>query len=210
MSDIYVFSYVEDQPSADVARKLVEYRNKTAPDPIRFNEGFPAVLNGFGKIKVMAPRLLKMAKAGLHTFVITDLDQNECAPGMIRDWFTLPHAAPVQLPAEVVFRVAIREVEAWLMADLDALADFTGISRSNFTTQPDALPDPKQYLLNVIRRKKNRRWHKDMLPGRNAHVGPSYNAKLSEFVSNFWSPERAKCNSPSLSAAMEALDRLQS
>ena len=208
MEDIYCYSYVEDAPSAAVAKKLVAQRNSVLAHKLHFREGFPALTGGYSALEKKCPSFLLMANGGLYTFSITDLDTRTCAVDLIRDWFCIPTVQPVALPKEVVFRVAVREVEAWIMADREAWAKYIGIPAENFSNLPDTLPDPKRHLLNVIRRKGMKRVHKEMLPNGTAHIGPRYNEVLCNFVSAKWSPSRASCNSPSLKRAIDALHRL--
>ena len=205
MADLYCFSYAEDEPSAAVARKLVAARNEQAAHQLIFRDGFPFVTGGCGAIEKRCGAFLKMAKAGIYTFTLTDLDDRECAASLIRDWFDIPNDDEVALPAELIFRVAVREVESWLLADRAAWAKHVGISAGNFSTVPDDLDDPKQHLLNVVRRKGTRKIHREMLPEGTAHIGPRYNEVLCDFVEKTWSPERAAQHSPSLRRAMNAL-----
>lgn len=209
MTDIYCFSFVEDEPSAEVLRKLVEAHNASAGyRRILFREGYPRVVRGYGQIKKRAPNLLKMARSEIYTLVLTDLDREDCAPTLIRDWFRIPTCQPIKLPCQLSFRVAVREVEAWLMADRDMFARFLQIPVANFPRSPDDLGDPKQELLGIIRRKGHRRWQQDMLPSATAHVGPRYNERICRYVADKWKPARAASNSPSLRRAIKALARL--
>jgi len=209
MSDIYCHSYVEDKVSAEAARKLVDHRNATCSTTLRFCDGHPSVMGGYGAIKKLAPDdLLNMVRAGLHIFVLTDLDKIDCPPTLIRDWFDIQPNQPIALPPEVVFRVPVREIESWLLADRDVFACFMGIPKANFASKPDELPDAKQHLFNVISRGR-KKWHRDMLPqAKTASIGPLYNEKLCEFIRDKWDPARAATNSPSLTRAIEALKRL--
>jgi len=208
MADIYCFSFVEDEPSAEVLRKLVAAQNASSEcSRILFREGCPTVVGGYGQIKKRAASLLQMARSEIYTLVLTDLDRTECAPTLIRKWFAIAPAQPIELPRQLSFRVAVREVEAWLLADRDALARFLRISVDNFSRTPDDLDDPKQELLNIIRRKGRRSLRRDMLPSGTAHVGARYNRRLCEYVVDKWKPERAALNSPSLQRATEALSR---
>jgi hypothetical protein len=207
MADMYCYSYVEDQPSAEVARKIVDARNLLCDNSLLFRDGFPSVLGGSGGIKKKAPSFLEMARGGLYTFILTDLDSEECPPTLIRKWFPTV-GDPALLPKETVFRVAVREVEAWILADRDAFAKFMGIPKANFPEFPDDLDDPKQHLLGVLRRKGRKKRHREMLPRGNAHIGPGYNAEICRFIEKKWSPLRAAAKSPSLRRAIEALKRL--
>jgi hypothetical protein len=209
MSEIYCFSFVEDEPSAEVLKKLVEFQNAQAESSrIHFREGFPKVLGGYGQIKKRAQALLQMARSEIYTLVLTDLDQGDCAPTLIRTWFSIAPKQPVGLPHHLFFRVAVREIEAWIMADRNELAQFLSIPVANFPKAPDDLQDPKRELLGIIRRKGHRAWHREMLPRGTANVGPRYNEKICEFIVERWKLERAVPNSPSLCRATQALSRL--
>jgi len=205
MTDVYCFSFVEDAPSAAVVRKLVTARNAQLDHRLVFRSGFPAIMGGYGAIKSKCKAFLNMARAGSHTLIMTDLDTAECACALIRDWFAIPQGDALELPSQCIFRVAVREVESWILADHAAWADYIGISAANFSTHPDQLEDPKEHLLNVIRRKGKKKIHREMLPQGAAHIGPRYNEVLCDFVNNAWVPERAAEKSPSLARALKAL-----
>ena len=208
MADIYCFSFVEDEPSAAVLRKLVESRNASSEcSRILLREGFPKVVGGYGQIKKRVESLLQMARSEICTLVLADLDREECAPALIRKWFAVAPGQPIELPCRLSFRVAVREVEAWLLADRDALARFLEISVANIPRRPDDLNDPKRELLDIIRRKCRKSLRQDMLPSGTAHVGARYNRRLCKYVVDKWKPERAASNSPSLQRATEALSR---
>ena len=207
MADVYCYAYVEDAPSAAVVQKLVKTRNALTGDNghrLIFNNGFPTVTSGCGNIKNKCEVFLKMALAGLHTIILTDLDNNDCACTLIRDWFNIPQGDPINLPSQCIFRVVVKEVESWILADHAAWAEYIGISKVNFSKYPDQLDDPKEHLLNVIRRKGRTKIHREMLPKDAAHIGPQYNEVLCDFVDSIWKPERAAKNSPSLERALRA------
>lgn len=205
MADIYCFSFVEDAPSAAVARKLVAARNAQSEYSLIFRNGFPAIMSGNDPVKSKCEAFLNMARAGSYTFILTDLDTEECACVLIRDWFGIPQSDEVYLPPQCIFRVAVREVESWILADHKAWAKYIGIPAANFSTQPDQLDDPKEHLLSVIRRKGTKKIHREMLPQGAAHIGPRYNEVLCDFVGGAWIPERAAKRSPSLDRAIKAL-----
>ena len=102
MTDVYCFAYVEDPPSAAVAHKLVATRNAQLNHRLVFRNGFPAVMRGYGNIKSKCEAFLNMARAGIHTFILTDLDTAECACALIRDWFAIPQGDPVTLPSQCI------------------------------------------------------------------------------------------------------------
>lgn len=205
LSDIHCFSYVEDAPSASVARKLVAARNSVSENALVFYSGFPAVLGGCRPVKSKSKSLMRMAGSGIYSLVLTDLDTAECACSLIRDWFGLPRENPADLPSQCIFRVAVREIESWIIADRESWAEHIGIAAVNFPVHPDELSDPKNRLLSVVRKKGRRKIHREMLPRGTAHIGPRYNEVLCDFIDDAWDPVRASANSPSLKRAFDAL-----
>ena len=105
------------------------------------------------------------------------------------------------------FRVAVRQVEAWLLADPGATASLLSIRRSLLPANPDSEADAKRTLVALAER-SNRASVREALvpaPGSKRKVGPLYNATLSAFVANHWSPERAAGNSDSFRRCLNAL-----
>ena len=211
MPDIFCYAFAEDAISCAVIRKLVVFQNENGETKkhLKLMQGFPQNKRGFGSIKKMIPNVCAMAKGGIHTIIITDLDRTECSPELIRKWFSLSDKKP-KLPPEIIFRIAKQEIEAWLLADRNELARFLGIAKSNFSLQPESLPDPKQHLLNIVRAKGRKRIIRDMLPQGNAHIGVEYNPVLCDFIERHWCPERAAKNSTSLLRALTSLRKIDS
>ena len=140
--------------------------------------------------------------------VVIDLDQDaECAPPFVHK--LLPHPA-----AGMQLRVAVRAVEAWLMADAERLAAFLGIPAARVPKNPDAELAPKIALVNLARQSRRKMIREDMTPreGSGRSVGPGYPGRLIEFVAATkqpWRPEVALQHSDSLRRCVQALTRLE-
>lgn len=140
--------------------------------------------------------------------VVVDLDDEpECAPLLVRQY--LPHPS-----VGMKFRVAVRAVEAWLLADKDTLAKFLAVPQNRFPSQLEADPDPKATLIGLARQSRRREIREDMVPrpGSGAKVGPAYTARLIEYVtqsSSRWRPEVAAQRADSLRRCIEALQTLR-
>ena len=108
------------------------------------------------------------------------------------------------------FRLAVRELEAWLMADVENCASFLGVGRKSMPLEVESLRAPKQDLVNLARKSRRRDIREGMVPpaGSRRRVGPEYTALLREFVQSSWDPQTARSNSPSLDRAMKCLERL--
>ena len=189
MSAIPLNLVFEDEISEFVMVKLV---NETGKYSIAnsYSEG------GFGYIKKNIGGFNEAAK-GCPFFVLTDLDTIDCAPTLINDWLRS------QAHSNLIFRIAVREVEAWLLADIEGFSKFTGISEVNFRNNTEEIADPKAELLQLMKRCKVRKIKEDILPKNEfAAVGPNYNGRLGEFVMNHWNIDRAMRRSDSLKRAV--------
>ena len=145
MEPVYLYAWVEDEPSGKIAEVLVRHVNAKHLMNIKFVYGFPNISHGYGNIKKKVQSFLEMAKQS-YVLLVTDLDTADCPPSLIRNWLGKDPQEALDLPSRLLFRVAVREVEAWLLADRDGLARFLGISVANFFLDPEALSDPKQHL----------------------------------------------------------------
>jgi hypothetical protein len=136
--------------------------------------------------------------------VIVDLDDDaECAPPFL----TTHMAAPA---TGMCFRVAVREVESWILADRERLASFLRIDPLKVPHQPDTLPNPKQALVNLARRSRDAEIRVDLVPrtGSGRSEGPAYSSRLIEFVSDArhgWRPAAALRGSDSLARCVRRL-----
>lgn len=208
MPDRACYAYAEDAPSCDVIRRLVEYQREhnASGMALQLMPGFPENKHGNGNLRKLIPSVCNMVKAGIAVFVLTDLDSIRCAPDLIKRWVPM-QGCHHNIPAGFLFRIAVREVESWLIADREELAAALDIPKTNFSPDPDSLEDPKAHLLDIIRKKGKRKIHRAMLPGLNSRIGPEYNNVLSGFVMDYWDPERAAVRSASLRRALEALKK---
>lgn len=140
-------------------------------------------------------------------FVLVDLDHDEdCAPSLRRR--LLPEPAP-----SLCFRVAVREVESWLLADRDRVASYFGIARAAVPASPETLPHPKQTLVDLCRGSRSRRTRTAMVPrpGSGRAVGSGYTNEVIGFISDQergWRCEMAAQAAHSLRRAMACLQRL--
>ena len=125
--------------------------------------------------------------------ILTDLDRVACPLALRTDWL-----GKTPRPANLVLRIAVREVESWVLADHVAMRKLIG-SKGTLPPQPDDLPDPKQYFLKLAKLAP-RQIREDLVKdsGAVAGQGIGYNTCLTAWVKSVWSPERASERSPSL------------
>lgn len=119
--------------------------------------------------------------------VLIDLDQDaDCAPAARAIWLAAP--AP-----HMHFRIAVRAIESWLLADRQSLAAFLSISEAHIPADPESLNNPKETLVNLARRSRRRAIREEMppRPGSGRPVGPAYTSRLIEYTQLHWRPEIA-------------------
>ena len=109
-------------------------------------------------------------------------------------------------PQEIfLFRIAVREVEAWLIADREALAGFLKIKIMHVPYKPEELVDPKRVLLELATRAPRRIRNGPLPePRSKAIIGPEYNELLTDYVRSSWDIEAAANRAPSLRRAVSA------
>lgn len=112
----YVFAVVEDMLQEVVLRKLLAtYRRDIELSDVlgyRGNTYIREKLVGFNYA----------ASQGLPHIAVTDLDNNPCASNLLKLWVNF------DIHSNLLFRIAVREVEAWIMADREAFARFMGVA----------------------------------------------------------------------------------
>jgi hypothetical protein len=187
---------VEDALSESVVRKLIAV--------IRPDLNISVVLGkrGRGYIQKKARDLNKTARS-VPVFILADLDRPiPCPFDLINQW--LP---PFRAPALLV-RIAVMEVESWVMAHREAFATHLGVPLHRIPPDTDAISKPKEFVVGLARMSKRRNIRDDLVPslGSTSAVGPAFNATLSHFATETWDPHAASKASSSL---RRALDRLR-
>lgn len=185
---------VEDELSEMVLRKLIEYSGR------EFSIHRVLRMGGFGQIKSRVQQFKNACHATPH-IVLTDLDYYGCVPELLRAW------GASTLPSALLFRVAIREVEAWLLADRTGIAEYLTVPLVKIPLRPEDELDPKQTLINLARRSRKKRLAEEIVPaiGSRNSIGPLYNMRMGEFVRNVWNVSRAIENSRQLDRALSRI-----
>lgn len=135
-------------------------------------------------------------------FLLADHDSTRCVGPR------LATLRPAQHP-NLVLRLAVAELEAWLLADRVSLASFLRVRESLVPRDPETLPDPKRQLVDLARRSTKPAIRDAIVPkpGRSSAVGAEYSLVMERFVREHWRPAQAAERSPSLRRALRALRR---
>ncbi|HZQ91362.1 MAG TPA: hypothetical protein VFA60_06190 [Terriglobales bacterium] len=185
---------VEDALSESVISRVLAFVDRDYAVRTIYSRG------GYGYLKKNIGGFNNAAKS-VPYIILTDLNSYGCPPELIEDWLRAP------LSANLILRVAIREVEAWLLADRQAASRFLGVGLAAIPGDPESIRDPKEKLIEIARGSRRRQIRDDICPrpGSTSKIGPNYNAALSRFVASAWNPGLASANSPSLSKAIQRL-----
>ena len=192
----YLTCVYEDLLTASVIKRLVNEFN----DKITITQEINA--HGFGKIK---RDILKYNNAAKNKpfIIITDLDKKECAVSLIEDWFNNTEKEP-----ELIFRVAVKEIDAWILADKKGIAKTLNISPDIIPSEPEKIDNPKELLMQLAKKSKKREIREEFPPKDSfAHQGPLYNILLTTFVNEEWNLDEAMKHSKSLEKAYIAIKR---
>lgn len=110
-----------------------------------------------------------------------------------------------EAPRFALVRLAVPELESWMIASKRELADFFGISVTRIPTNGDVLEDPKRELINLARASNRARIQSMFVPraGVSSVVGTGYVEGIAEFMSRHWRLAAAADNSASFSRFVE-------
>ena len=193
LSSVYLAA--EDEPGLAVGRKLIA---EASPLSIYFEK----IGHGFGQLRSRTPSFQRMAEQGFPVLMLTDLDDDPCPSGKIDAWLG---NTPTQ---GFLFRICVREVEAWLLAHRDAMASFLGLKLSQIPASPETLDDPKKALIALAQRSRQRMIRIGFQPIGSATIGPEYNNLLKHFIRDSWEAAVASEAAPSLARARKRIFQL--
>lgn len=146
------------------------------------------------------------ASAYTPWIILRDLDQDAACPA------ELIASMGITVPPLCRFRIVVRAVEAWLLADWQGISEWLKVKPSIIPPQPELLSNPKQSMAQLAAHSKSRALRDRLVarPEDGSVVGPEYGSALYEFIDNHWNPERAVGNdrAPSLTKAFAKIGEL--
>jgi hypothetical protein len=139
--------------------------------------------------------------------ILVDLDHDQDFVPPFKE-ACLPNPAPL-----MCFRIAVREIESWLLADRERLANFLGVNIHRIPYNPEELDSPESAVVDLARHSRRRDVRDYMVPrvGSGRKIGPAYSSVLIEFAGDFkkgWRPHVAAKESDSLSRCLHRLKGL--
>jgi len=196
MKNIIFYVGYEDELSLALIQKIFSQLNHD----YLIGAKFPG--KGAGYLKKNIKSFNELAK-GIPFLLLTDLDNDECAPTKIRDWIKVP------LNPNFLFRIAVRESESWVLADRESFSKFLKISINKIPYNTDAIDDPKRFLIKLVNSSSKNNLKHDIVPAKKstACIGKNYNEPLVCFVHGEWDLYKAAEHSESLK---RMIGRLQS
>lgn len=180
----------EGPVDAAVARRLIEAAGgKPGTDYVtlrgrRGKDAFDKRMSG----------LVSAAHRGRRVLVLRDLDAEPCAGPVIARLVRQPP------PPGFCLRLAVRAVEAWLLADHDGIARGLKIPKSGLPRDADAIADPKGAL-----RRLGQQSREDEIKEQSVATPQVFGALTAALATEVWDPERAAARSPSLARALMRL-----
>jgi len=192
MSPVYVRLLVEGNLDEAVGRRIASHCGLSV-----------AAVHGRQGAGYVRQRILPFnaSAAGMPVIAIADaMDmQEECPPATIAKLLPRPHP-------NMRFRLAVPEVEAWLLADRESIAAFLSVPLARIPENPEAVADPKACLISIARRSRRPALARLMVPppGAAGVEGPAYTSEMQRFVDDHWDIAASAVRSPSLNGCIEA------
>lgn len=152
-------------------------------------------IDGYGRAARRSPWL-----------VLVDLDtEAECPVPLTSMWLRTPDSP------FLCFRVAVRELESWLLADKETLAVYLRVRPGRIPDNPEELEDPKRVMIDLASRSASLAIRDEMGRGRRPrHRAGSraYARRLAQYVHVGWRPDVAAQRSESLARTIACLRRV--
>jgi len=186
---------VEGRTDEAVVRRMAEHVGVSVGH-VLVKQGKPAVLASLPGLNGVARHL--------PWFVLVDLDRSApCAGEFVLA--RLPNRSRL-----MVMRVAVRAVEAWLLADAHGIAKLLSVPVGRIPNDVEAVDDPKRGIVDLARGSRRRDLREDVPPrtGSGRQVGVAFVSTMLEFIQSDWNIEEARRRSPSLDRALSRLREL--
>ena len=189
---VSVFVVGEDELCCSIAEILLEHSGVATMVHQRLNT------KGADPFKKKIAAMNNVATNVMPVLMIADADQAACVVAQRNAW------VPRYISDRLCMRLAVKEAEAWALADHVGFAKFAELSADLLPARPETEDDPKRSLLALIQKSRRRVLRDEMLPekGASSPVGLGYNIHMTDFIKNYWDVDRAAERAPSLARAI--------
>ncbi|HUN08312.1 MAG TPA: DUF4276 family protein [Aggregatilineales bacterium] len=190
---------VEGRTDLHVMRRIFHYVGHEI-GKVRDDKSKPGLLTDIRKYE--------QAARYVTWLMLLDLDQDAACGAAYRQSLVSDPQSPL------ILRIAVRTIEAWIMADREHLAAFLKVSMQKIPAYPDSVEYPKKTLIEVVRTSRDKKLIADMVPLQSIGKleGPNYEARIAEFMNHDkypWRPEVAAQHSDSLARCIRSLKNWQ-
>lgn len=146
---VYVNIAVEGVPDRAIAERICGYAG------VGINKVFE--LRGKGRLDKKI-NSFNISARFVPWLVLRDLDHDaDCPPGLKMRLLPMPEK-------NMCFCIAVREIESWLMADMESFARFIGVHVKHIPQTPDAVDDPKRVVVQLAGRSKYSEIREGLVP----------------------------------------------
>ncbi len=110
----------------------------------------------------------------------------------------------------MLLRAVVRELESWLLADRNGIAEYLKIPMSGVPENPESLSDPKATLIHLARKSRSSRIREGLVPaqGSSATVGRGYASEIIHFIRESWDINMVRMKASSLDHCIRRLESL--
>jgi hypothetical protein len=161
---------------------------------------------GKGFIDANVAKFNRAASRTDQWVVLRDLDHDApCGGALARRLLKEP--AP-----EMRFRIVVREIESWILADIESLTKVFSLPTLPDIQGANIEQSPKLRLLKLFARSKSSTVKREMVRGMEdtgLEAGPLYNPNLVSYVKDHWRIKVAAANSVSLRRAILRIAELK-
>jgi hypothetical protein len=206
MSGIIVVG--EDEVTRAIIKRIIRYIGNLPIDPVI------QPVRG-SQLKNLLENYNRLA-ASRDIIILTDLDTIDCAPTLIRNWFT---DKGISRHKNLTFRVAVTEGESWLLADRKGFATWLKIpidlipppASQNPRKEPKEIEvrphcKPSLFIMkNLASQSTDKEKCRMLTPREGARKGPQYNSCLLPFIEDKWNITAAIQCSSSLRRAIHEI-----
>jgi hypothetical protein len=206
MSGIIVVG--EDEVTRAIIKRVIRYIGNLPIDPVI------QPVRG-SQLKSLLENYNRLA-ASREIIILTDLDTVDCAPTLLKNWFT---DKGISKHKNLIFRIAVTEGESWLLADRQGFATWLKIpldliplpSSQNPRKEPGEIEvrpqcKPSLFIMkNLASRSTDKEKYRMLMPREGAKKGPQYNSCLLPFIEDKWNIATAIKYSSSLRRAVHKI-----